>query len=129
MAMSVKRAGEKNQIRFKEQADEDLWLSNQGPSEVRDWIRTMNHLSVFHAGRGIVVTSWVRNDDSAHQRAEAVDIRRLSGANKFDPDPYTLDEVIAIEADAAAQGIPIFIINEGKPNEHWHLGRVKYANG
>lgn len=89
---------------------------------VRDWITLFNALSEQITGKSAVVTSWYR-DKLAHKGGNAVDFRRLSGANKRFP-KYTQKDAESLEQAAVAIGIPVVVIYRGLAAEHWHCGEV-----
>ena len=110
-------------LRFKEGQDAELWRIGAGPPAARAWIAVFNTISMKRAGRGAVVTAW-RTPTGAHAELAAVDFRRLSAANEYDADPYTAHEAHQMEQDALKAGLPIHIIDEGNPGEHWHIGEL-----
>lgn len=119
----------KQNIRFKEAEDQALYERGAGSPVVRAWIQKINEISNAITGRGIVVTSWYRKDGAFHEELNAVDVRRLSEANKaMGSEAYNEQQVRLIESRVASVGIPIAIINQGEPNEHWHIGPIKWAN-
>lgn len=124
MALRYYRIRTQAELRWKEDSDRLLWEAGRGPAHVRRWIVTFNRISNDVAGRGGVVTSWHRDDGTAHADLSAVDFRRLSAANEYDPDPYTRADVVQIETRAVAEGIPVYVVAEGTPGEHWHLGPI-----
>lgn len=100
-----------------------MWTTGQGPRQARLWISQVNAISQAVTGRGAVVTSWFREDDSAHRGGQAVDFRRLSEANQDYPQ-YTEADVLEIERRALDAGVPLTIVHQGKPTEHWHCGDI-----
>jgi|TARA_Y100000310_G_scaffold134102_1_gene133122 hypothetical protein len=118
-------------LTFKQQSDLGRWRSGLsggdpaeiGPPQARDWIASFNALSEHHTGKSAVVTSWYRDDRTAHRGGHAVDFRRLSGANARFP-KYTAQDVEALETAAVGAGIPIVVIKRGTPSEHWHCGEI-----
>jgi hypothetical protein len=78
-------------------------------ADARRWIMHFNALSELVTGKSAVVTSWYRNDATAHRHGSAVDFRRLSGANKNFP-KYTKKNVEELEQEAIRIGIPLVVI-------------------
>ena len=115
-------------LRFKKKSDKKRWLqfrdSGTSGDKACERITLLNAVSMKVAGRGIVVTSWRRDDSTFHSTGEAFDARRLSEANRVDPHPYTQEQVEEIEERGLALGIPIVVIAPGKKSEHWHIGPV-----
>jgi hypothetical protein len=127
MALSVRKIDPLDTIvRFKEDDDRAIFVLGDMPAHVIKWIETFNDISVRESGKGSVVTSIFRKDRSVHRDKEAVDFRRLSAANKTYP-KYTPADAEKIEQAAANEGIPIHVIAEGSPGEHWHIGRITWA--
>lgn len=114
-------------IRFKNPQDEIRFQNHDGPDEVIKWIVDLNDISYSITGRGIVVTSWFRDDNTYHNGGHAVDIRRLSQANASDPQPYTQAQVNEIEQRALALGIPIHPEKVGTSEDHFHVGPITFA--
>ena len=110
-------------LSFKEIRDLVAWRNGEGTQHVRAWITHFNSICEQQTGKPAVVTSWYREDGTFHQDGNAVDFRRLSGANEQHPQ-YTQEDVEKIEAAAVAAGIPIVVVYRGTPREHWHCGDI-----
>jgi len=129
MSQTVNKPAPNQNIRFKESEDALKWDVGAGSAVIRAWIMAFNEISNAITGRGIVVTSWYRNDGAYHQDGVAFDVRRLSEANKaMGKEAYTPEQVSMIEQRVASRGLPIHIISKGEPNEHWHVGPIKWSN-
>ena len=124
MALSYRRI--EGSPHFKDSFDSEHFELGDGPEYVQEWIRIFNGISQDVSGKPAVITSWYREDHTAHKGGGAVDFRRLSAANKTFP-KYTQEDVEEIERRAARAGLPIYVIAEGRTIEHWHVGRITRA--
>lgn len=113
---------------FKMSEDKKVFDSGGGNPEGRFLLRTFNRISIEESGKPGVCTSWYRSDHTAHGDGSAVDFRRWHDGNPNNPTYYTAEEVHRIDARLAREGIQGGVISEGTANEHWHLGRITYAN-
>jgi len=111
-------------LTFKEGADLKLWRATFGrihsdrTAEQRQaisWVTLFNSMSVQLTSKSAVVTSWHRYDDTAHYGGEAVDFRTRH---------YSRREKSRLQRACIKAGIPLIIVAEGTPNEHWHCGQV-----
>jgi hypothetical protein len=79
------------------------------------------HIGLFNAlsenltGKSAVVTSWHRDDHTAHNGGNAVDFR----IHHYGP-----LETRRLERAAIRHGIPIIQVKKGTPSHHWHCGPV-----
>jgi hypothetical protein len=83
--------------------------------ECRSWIRDFNALSEAITGKSAIVTSWHRDDATAHNGGNAADFRTRH---------YTGRELKDLVTAATAQGIPVIKLYMGTPNQHLHCGEL-----
>lgn len=111
-------------LTFKNRADLVRWRAGMGPrrtwlsaadQRTRDRIALFNALSEVLTGISAVVTSWHREDDTAHNGGAAVDFRTRH---------YDDDQLRDLVGAATAAGLPCIVLYRGQPHEHIHCGEV-----
>ena len=107
---------------FKHKSDLLIWRSGfgnlyaiDGSIECRRWIRDFNALSEAFTGKSALVTSWHRDDATAHNGGHAADFRVRH---------YNGGEIEILLKTATQAGIPVIFLYEGNPNAHLHCGEV-----
>jgi hypothetical protein len=111
-------------LTFKEYSDLVKWRANLGgDDQVRKWISMFHALSVIHTGQPAVVTSWYRDDGTAHKHGNAVDFRVRH---------YSSSQLRRLMRLAINAGIPVVLVRERTPSAHLHCGdlaTLKYERG
>jgi hypothetical protein len=100
---------------FKHNADRLRYRADYTVAGIYETIALFNSLSENLTGKSAVVTSWHRNDNTAHNGGFAVDFR----IHHYGPLQRR-----RLERAAIRHGIPIIQVKKGTPSHHWHCGPV-----
>ena len=129
VAMSVRAARPDLEPIFKEPEDRDKWVRGAFPEPTMRTIYVMNRAAIDTHGKPIRVSGILhhtKNPDGSYP----VDFSRLSegGIHIARQTPGIVEEIERRARPHLPATMPLFIIGEGTPNEHWHAGPWRHAH-